>query len=40
MTCAEKGWWINWTKDVEDLAVKQEEKRKNSEEVYGCSHGG
>lgn len=26
-TFAEEGLWIYWTKDVESVAVKQEEKR-------------
>lgn len=28
MTCAKKGWWIYWTKDIKDGAVRQEERDK------------
>lgn len=28
---------IYWTKDFEDRAARQEEKRKNIEKIHGCS---
>lgn len=28
MTCAKKRWWIYWTKDIKDGAVRQEERDK------------
>uniref|UniRef100_A0A668S5G5 tRNA methyltransferase 10 homolog B n=1 Tax=Oreochromis aureus TaxID=47969 RepID=A0A668S5G5_OREAU len=36
----EEGWLIYWTRDVEDEATRQEEKRKTSEKSQGCSEGG
>lgn len=33
MTCAKKGWWIDWTNDVKDGAVRQEVKRKATEKI-------
>lgn len=33
--CAEEGDWIYWTKDDEDGASKQEERRKTSEKIHG-----
>lgn len=37
-TCAMEGYWIYWANDVE--AVRQEEKRKTTKEIHGCSEEG
>lgn len=39
-TCAEQEWLMYWTRDVEDEATRQEEKRRTSEKIQGCSGGG
>lgn len=39
-TFTEKRWWIYLTKNAEYEAVRQEEKRKTSEKVHGCSESG
>lgn len=33
-TCPEEGFWIQWTKDVEDRAAGQKEKWKTTESIY------
>lgn len=35
-----EGQWIYWLKDSDYGAVKQEEKRKTTDKVYGCSERG
>lgn len=37
-TCGEEVWWIYWQN--ENAADRQEDKRKNTEKVYGCSKQG
>lgn len=29
--CGEEGYWIQWVKDAEDLAVKQEKSKKSKQ---------
>lgn len=36
---AEKGEWIYYTKDVEDGASRQEEKKTTTEKNHECSEG-
>lgn len=38
-TCAVDGQWIYWTKDAEDEAGRQQEKRKTTDKIHGCSEG-
>lgn len=39
-TCAGEGWWIYQIQDAEYGAAWQEEKRRDSDELCGCSEGG